>query len=457
MFCVYCGKKFDGAVFVCEKCGNANKLEPSAPHIKRMPKALIFSDLVEEKILAESECDKFSKVTITSKRVVLSGFFSGRQFYHNNIRYAEYSPPDKSDFYRAGLVGYLSKKFFSDGIVFFGEGGSKIFELTKIKDAASIMNSFNTAKFGTIAPHEFSALPQYSGGGLINSVISAIQNMAAPSESVKKRPLYDENAYLKNMPAFPLPRNESQTFLKGISSFETGDFEKAELAFKKYCDDNPVSIEGFVYLAAALDNLSRFDEAIVAYDRALTIDPGAYYTLKMQACSLYRAGRHHEACDNFDKAAEIFAGSGKNSISGDFRASFLSECAFGAACCHHKTGNLCEAVAAFERALSFDDDDASAWIKKGFCHQELGEFDQARACYGAAAKIARNFSAPALFYSAIALCGQGNDRVKNALELFRVCSLTSPPESDLKREAEAGMASISDSSLTAWIKRFLKR
>lgn len=457
MFCVYCGKKFDCTVFVCEKCGNANKLEPSAPHIKQMPKALIFSDLIEEKILAESKCDKFGKVTVTSKRIILSNFFSSRHFYLNNIRYAEYTPPDKSDFYRAGLVGYLSKKFFSDGITFFGEGNAKFFQLTGIKDAASLMNAFNAAKFGTIAPHEFSNLPQFSAGGLINSVLSAIQNMAAASESIKKRPLYDENVYLNYIPAFQSPPKESPVFLKGRSSFDTGDFEKAELAFKKYCDNNPNSNEGFVYLAAALDNLSRFDEAIVAYDRALSIDAGSYYTLKMQSYSLYRAGRHHEACDNFDKASDIFTKSCGKSINDSFQVSFLSECAFGAACCHHKTGNLCEAVAEFEKALNINDNNAAAWIKKGFCHQELGEFGKAIACYSAATKIAHNFSASVLFYSAIALCKLGNEHFPKALELFHACTLTSPPESELKREAENGMARISDSSFASWLKSFFKR
>lgn len=457
MFCVCCGKKFDDTVFACEKCGNVNKLEPSASHIKLRPKALPFSDLVEEKMIAESECKTFSKVIVTNKRVILSGFFSGRRFYLNNIRYAEYTSPDKSDFYRGGLIGYISKKIFSDGIIFFGEGGAKIFELKGLKDAASVMSAFNAAKFGAIAPHEFLAMSDYSDGGIINGILSAIQNIVAAPGISGKRPLYNENAYLGYMPAFRPPRIENPVFLKGKSYFETGDFEKAQLALQSYCAENPRSEEGFIYLAVTLDNLSRFDEAIIIYDRALAINKTAHYTLKMQAYSLYRAGRCHEACDNFDKAADIFAKSLDKSMNSSFQASFLSECAFGAACCHHKIGNICEAVASFERALSINDGNASAWIKKGFCHQELGEFAKARGCYDAAAKIMRNASASAVFYSAIALCECGNERFKDALELFNICSLTSPPESDLKREAEAGKARISDISFASWLKSFFKR
>lgn len=456
MFCIYCGKKFSGTVFICEKCCNANKLEPSAPHIRMRPKALTFSELAEEKILAESGCGNFRKVTVTSKRVILSNFFSSRQFYLNNIKYAEYTPPDKSDFYSGGLVGYFSKKFFSDGIIFWGEDGVRIFELIKLKDAASIMRAFNTAKFGTIAPQEFAALPQYSEGGLINGICSTIQSLSGASGSPKKRPLYDENDYLNDIPGFRTPQNAGESFLKGKASFETGNFEKAELAFKSHCSANPCSEEGFIYLAAALDNLSRFDEAIITYDRALAINANAYYTIKMQAFSLYRTGRYNEACDSFEKSSNTFSKSGSKTISVNYQNSFLSECAFGAACCHHKTGNLCEAVADFEKALNINDNNAAAWIKKGFCHQELSEYEKARVCYDAAAKIMRN-AAAAIFYSAIARCELGKEHFKEALEFFRVCSLTSPPESDLKREAENAIGRISENSFASWLKSFFAR
>ncbi len=457
MFCVYCGKKFDGAVFLCEICGNKNKLEPFAPHIKVRPKALSISNVAEEKIVIEAGSKNFRKVTLTNKRIIAGNFFSSQQFYLNNIKYAEYTQPDRSDFYRGGLVGYFSKKFFSDGITFFGDGGVKLFELKKLDDAVALLRAFYSVKSGVTPLQEIATMPEYSSGGFTNAILSAIENLSGRPKESYRNFLYDENAYLANVTFLRKPDIDSGDFEKGRSSFEAGDFEKAELAFKKHCDTNPRSEDGFIFHAATLDNLSRFDEAIIVYDRALAINPASFHALKMQAYSLYRAARHHEACDNFEKASVLYcAAHSKNSDSASINAVFFNECAFGAACCHHKTGNLNDAISRFEAVLNYNGDDTAAWIKKGFCHYELGEYDAAAGCHDAAAKITRDRPA-VLFYSAAARSELGIDRRKEAQDLFLACARSAPIDSELKAAAEAALSKMSDGTLISWLKKFFRR
>jgi len=66
-------------------------------------------------------------------------------------------------------------------------------------------------------------------------------------------------------------------------------------------------------------------------------------------------------------------------------------------------------------------------------------------------------AAAAIFYSAIARCEFGKEHFKETLELFRVCSLISPPESDLKYAAEDAIGRISENSFASWLKRFFAR
>lgn len=456
MFCLYCGKKFDGAVFICESCGNANKLEPFAPHIKVRPKALSISCIAREKVVIKASCKNFRKVTLTNKRIIAGNFFSTRQFNLQNIKYAEYTRPDRSDFFRGGLVGYLSKKFFSDGITFFGEGDVKLLELKRLDDAGALLRAFYSVKSGVTPIQEISAMPEYSGGGFISAVLSAIENISGAGKGTERKSFYNETSYLAGVPNPRRPKVDSGDLAKGISSFEAGDFEKSELALKKYCDANPRDEDGFIFRAAALDNLGRFDEAILLYDRALAINPASFHALKMQAYSLYRAARYRESCDNFEKASALYsAACSKNSGSSAVNAVFFNECAFGAASCHHKTGNLNDAIGRLEAVIDHNDD-AAAWIKKGFCHQELGEHGAAGACHDAAAKITRDGPA-VLFYSAAARYEAGAELRKEAQELFLACARSAPLDSDLKAAAEAALSKMSDGTLISWIKKFFIR
>lgn len=455
MFCVYCGKKFTGVVFICDNCGNINKLEPFAPHIKVRPKAFLICGVTEEKILAESKYEKHKRVIVTNKRIILNNFFSGRQFYINDTKYAEYTPPDRSDFYRGGIIGYAAKKLFNSDISFFGAAQIKLFELKQIENAEAVLKAFNTAKFGIISPEEFMRLPEYIGSGVMANIFSAVEKFFGKSEISRPKPLFDENAYLNGMLTEASRMNSSGgMFQKGLEAFQNGDFEKAEFFFKKHCDENGGAEEGYIFHAAALDNLSRFDEAINACDAALKINRGSCRTLKMQAYSLYRAARYHESCDNFEKAAKNFSGRLLADESGP--ADFLFECAFGAGCCYHKTGSLDIALDRFETALKVNDNNAAAWMKKGLCHQELAEYKKAVDCYAAASKI-MHYKAAALFFSAAALYELGKENYKAAFELFKYCSQNSPPDSDLKREAELSIEKGSDSSMISRIKNFFTR
>jgi len=56
--------------------------------------------------------------------------------------------------------------------------------------------------------------------------------------------------------------------------------------------------------------MGKYQEAIVIYDRALTIDPNDVYAIGGKADSLYGSGQHAQAILWIDKALELNPGDG---------------------------------------------------------------------------------------------------------------------------------------------------
>jgi len=255
-------------------------MEPVASHIKVKPKELVVSKIFDERIIIKSKYENYKTIIITNKRIVLTQFFSSEYFWIPNIKYIEYTPPNKSDFYYGGIIGYMKKRIFGRDITFYNNNNVKLFELKDIENVDKVFKAFGIAKTGLMKPEEYILLPKYENSSFINNAITFIGKIIGKNECKKNDSIYYSNNYYTAMPQTQL---SNECFQNGKKCFELGEFEKSEIFFKKFCDIRPDLEDGYIFLAASLDNLKRLEESIITYDKALKINKENINTIKMQA------------------------------------------------------------------------------------------------------------------------------------------------------------------------------
>ena len=78
------------------------------------------------------------------------------------------------------------------------------------------------------------------------------------------------------------PEDAEQTYLAGVSYYDSGEYEKAIEAYKHALQLNPGSTEYYYHLGMAYSSLGRYREAIEAYKSTIKVKPdyaAAYYNL----------------------------------------------------------------------------------------------------------------------------------------------------------------------------------
>lgn len=129
----------------------------------------------------------------------------------------------------------------------------------------------------------------------------------------------------------------------------------------------------FLYHAAALQDLMRFEEALASYDRAVALLPDnaeAFYNRGFVLCALNRSG---EALASFERAC---------SLAPQF-AEAWNNC--GALLQQMKQSD--RAMAHFDKALALKPDFAEAWVGRGHVYSDLKRHEEALAAYDRAIAI----------------------------------------------------------------------
>lgn len=112
-----------------------------------------------------------------------------------------------------------------------------------------------------------------------------------------------------------------------------------------------------------LDNLSRHEEALEAFDRALALDPNGAWSWRHRGVLLSDLDRHEEALEAFDRALALDPGS---ALTWSVRGITLDN-----------LGRPEEALEAFDRVLALDRKDALAWSIRGATLRSLGRSEEA--------------------------------------------------------------------------------
>jgi len=415
MFCTYCGHKFTASSLICGNCGNINILEPFSPHIVVRPTEIVVYDINDERVIIRSKYGNFKTITITNKRIILSGFFSSMQFFLKDVDHISYNDSDGPQSFWSRLTSMITRKMFNNGLVLYDENNRKMFELKKVGDHDSVFKAFNTTKYGTMNAEKFYLLEKFTGGGFINKIFS----LTGSSNQKQQQPEYPLNNFNINI-AEPFHGGD-EFYQNGKKYFETSDFVRAEFCLNKFCSTHETSLNGLLLYAVILENLSRFEEAIDCYDKALKIKPNLREAVIMKGYSLYSMGRYDEAYSSFENGIKLKS---------------EKTAAFAAGCCLQKKGDLHEAIKKFDLALKFDINNVAAWFNTGICLHELGDYKKAVNCYNTAINTKPGL-AVAFFSRGLAYVQMGGNFLKDANESFKICSIKAPLGSDLQKEAEA--------------------
>lgn len=107
------------------------------------------------------------------------------------------------------------------------------------------------------------------------------------------------------MSLFKKKENEKTAEEWFILGTEEGDSDRQLEYFTKALEIDPEVIIRWVIKGQALNNLGRYDEAIVCLDKALELDPESGSSWNFKGFALQNLGRYDEAMICFDKALEI--------------------------------------------------------------------------------------------------------------------------------------------------------
>ena len=135
-----------------------------------------------------------------------------------------------------------------------------------------------------------------------------------------------------------------------------------------------------VSVAHELSNLGRHAEALVAWERAIELDPKNAIPWSNKGNDLSELGRHSEALAAFNRAIEL---NPKLAITWTNKGYALNE-----------LGRHEEALSAFDRGIELDPKNVIAWNNRGYVLSELSRYGEALAAFDQAIELDRKFAIP---------------------------------------------------------------
>jgi tetratricopeptide (TPR) repeat protein len=123
----------------------------------------------------------------------------------------------------------------------------------------------------------------------------------------------------------------------------------------------------------ALNNLKRYEEAIIAYDQAIRLDPNVTSAYHNKGYALDNLKRYEEAIATYDQAIRLdptyaFAVVGKGYALNNLK-------------------RYEEAIATYDQAIRLDPNDAAAYHNKGYALENLGKKTEAQQAYARAIQL----------------------------------------------------------------------
>jgi superkiller protein 3 len=180
-------------------------------------------------------------------------------------------------------------------------------------------------------------------------------------------------------PSNPVFHKNKEKALIAIQRQKKGKYTAP--AFEDTIEEKPKSKQDYAIQwnnnAGALFKQGRIDEAIIAYDRAISLDPTHPIFWKNKAKALKTAGRREDS----ESAQELFESiQAQKNLSPSDDAIYWNNKGYSLA----EEGNHINAIDAFNLAIKKHPNFADAWNNLGYSLAELGRIDEAiTACYRA--------------------------------------------------------------------------
>ena len=206
------------------------------------------------------------------------------------------------------------------------------------------------------------ASPQLAG--LINRAISAHQSGNLSEAEFLYKSVLTQDA-----------KQFDALHMLGVLCAQQGHFEEAECLISRALQVDPVA-EAHENHARVLLELKRYEDALRAAEKALSLKPNSVIALNFRGGALLKLDRFELALASFDKAVAVKADHPMTNYN-------QGEALF-------ELKRLDESLAAYNAALAVAPTYADAWVGRGKIFQEQGRFDDAVAAYGKALSIRPN-------------------------------------------------------------------
>ena len=122
----------------------------------------------------------------------------------------------------------------------------------------------------------------------------------------------------------------------------------------------------------------NYADAVVAYDKAVFIQPGNADAWNNRGIALENLGQYSEAVSSYDKAVTLQPG--------------YAEAWFNRGVAFRKMGRYADAVASYDKAVAINPSYAEAWLNRGVALDYLGRYEESVASYDKALGIQPNFT-----------------------------------------------------------------
>ena len=167
---------------------------------------------------------------------------------------------------------------------------------------------------------------------------------------------------------------EAKTWLKkGNELLEETKYEEAILCYDKVLEKDPKNKWGLINKGLALAELTMCDEAIACFDKAVEMYPKSANVWISKGITLNRLNKFEEAIIAFDQVIELKP---KFADSWNWKGVVL-----------YNQGKYDEAVQAYDKAIELAPKDALAWINKGEALLALSKYDEAIQAYDRAIEL----------------------------------------------------------------------
>lgn len=173
---------------------------------------------------------------------------------------------------------------------------------------------------------------------------------------------------------YQLPKNKAVLLREQARLYLVqAEWEEAIIAYRKALEITPIDPDTWNNLGFALGKLKRYEEAIASYDKALQLRPNYSLAWHNYSIALGSLGRYEEALTSYEKVLQF-------EPYADFiwykRASILNY-----------LGRYEEAIKSYDKSLQLAPKHDEAWKDRGSVLYNLGRYEEAIASYDKALQL----------------------------------------------------------------------